>query len=209
VVRIGVEVVHSGIEDVHATGHAKQEELKTILSITRPDWFTPVHGEYRHLVSHARLAKQMGVPAGHVLVCEDGDSLVLEDGGIRKGDQVPAGYLYVDGSGIGDVGHGVLRDRRVLAEEGVVVVIVAVDTRTGAVITGPEVITRGWVHASEAEDLLDECRHVVSQALKEACAGESTHDIESLQKVVRRAAGRFVSDRTRRRPMIVPVVMEA
>src|SRR3954452_8818039 len=143
--RIGVEVVHSGIEDVHATGHAKQEELKTILSITRPDWFTPVHGEYRHLVSHARLAQQMGVAADHVHVCEDGDSLVLEDKGIRKGKRVPAGYLYVDGSGIGDVGHGVLRDRRVLAEEGVVVVIVAVDVQTGAVIPGPEVITRGWV----------------------------------------------------------------
>jgi len=208
-VRIGVEVVHSGLEDVHATGHAKQEELKTILSITRPEWFTPVHGEYRHLVSHARLAEQMGVAADHVLVCEDGDALVLDDDGVRKGPSVPAGYLYVDGSGVGDVGHGVLRDRRVLAEEGVVVVIVTVDVKTGAIITGPEIITRGWVHASEAEGLLDECRHEVVQALKEACAGKSTHDIESLQKVVRRATGRFVNDRTKRRPMIVPVVMEA
>jgi ribonuclease J len=207
--RLGVEVVHSGIEDVHATGHAKQEELKTILSITTPEWFTPVHGEYRHLVSHSRLAQQMGVPADHVLVCEDGDSLVLDERGIRKGPRVDAGYLYVDGSGIGDVGHGVLRDRRVLAAEGVVVVIVAVDVKTGAIITGPEVITRGWVHADEAEDLLDECRQEVTQALKEACAGESAPDIESLQKVVRRTTGRFVNDRTRRRPMIVPVVMEA
>ena len=203
-VRIGVEVVHSGLEDVHATGHAKQEELKTILSITRPEWFTPVHGEYRHLVSHARLAEQMGVAADHVLVCEDGDALVLDDDGVRKGPSVPAGYLYVDGAGVGDVGHGVLRDRRVLAEEGVVVVIVTVDVKTGAIITGPEIITRGWVHASEAEGLLDECRHEVVQALKEACAGKSTHDIESLQKVVRRATGRFVNDRTKRRPMIVP-----
>jgi ribonuclease J len=207
-VRLGVEVVHSGIEDVHATGHAKQEELKTVLSITTPEWFTPVHGEYRHLVSHARLAQQMGVPADHVLVCEDGDSLVLDERGVRKGPRVDAGYLYVDGAGIGDVGHGVLRDRRVLAAEGVVVVIVAVDVTTGAIITGPEVITRGWVHADEAEDLLDECRQEVTQALKEACAGESAADIESLQKVVRRTTGRFVNDRTRRRPMIVPVVME-
>jgi ribonuclease J len=208
-VRLGVEVVHSGIEDVHATGHAKQEELKTILSITTPEWFTPVHGEYRHLVSHSRLAQQMGVPADHVLVCEDGDSLVLDERGIRKGPRVDAGYLYVDGAGIGDVGHGVLRDRRVLAAEGVVVVIVAVDVKSGSIITGPEVITRGWVHADEAEDLLDECRQEVTQALKEACAGENATDIESLQKVVRRTTGRFVNDRTRRRPMIVPVVMEA
>ncbi len=208
--RIGAQVVHSGIEDVHATGHAKQEELKTVLSIVRPDWFVPVHGEYRHLVTHAGIARQMGVADDHVLVCEDGDQLVLGDRGITRGEPVPAGYLYVDGTGIGDVGNGVLRDRRVLAEEGVVVVIVAVDVATGAVITGPEVITRGWVHAPEAEDLLDECRAVVTQQLKEAFAsGEAGTDIESLQRLVRRAIGRLVNDRTRRRPMIVPVVMEA
>ena len=209
-VRIGVEVVHSGIEDVHATGHAKQEELKTILSITRPDWFTPVHGEYRHLVSHAKLAKQMGVAADHVHICEDGDSLTLTAKGIKKRSKaVPAGYLYVDGTGIGDVGNGVLRDRWVLAEEGVVVVIVGVDSRSGTVLTGPEVITRGWVHAQEAEGLLDECRHEVAQALKQAFgkSGGAT-DVESLQKIVRKTAGKFVSDRTKRRPMIVPVVME-
>ena len=208
-VRIGVEVVHSGIEDVHATGHAKQEELKTVLSIVRPDWFVPVHGEYRHLVSHARIAHQMGVAESHVLVCEDGDSLVMSESGITRGQTVPAGYLYVDGTGIGDVGNGVLRDRQVLAEEGVVVVIVAVDVKSGAVITGPQVITRGWVHAPEAEDLLDECRHEVTQAIKVAFAGDSATDIESVQRVVRRATGKFVNDRTRRRPMIVPVVMEA
>ncbi len=120
-VRLGVEVVHSGIEDVHATGHAKQEELKTLLSIIQPDWFVPVHGEYRHMVSHAKLARDMGVPADRVLVCEDGDQLELDDAGLRRAGRVPAGYLYVDGI-VGDVGQGVLRDRRVLAEEGVVVV---------------------------------------------------------------------------------------
>jgi ribonuclease J len=207
-VRLGVEVEHSGISDVHATGHAKQEELKTVLSITRPEWFTPVHGEYRHLRAHAKLASVMGVPAERVLVCEDGDQLVLEDDGIRRiADAVPAGYLYVDGI-VGDVGHGVLRDRRVLAEEGVVVVFVTVDVRTGAVLAGPEVITRGWVYAPEAEDLLDEARAVVAEAVKEAFADDVT-DLEGLQQVVRRAAGRFVNERTRRRPMIVPVVMEA
>lgn len=207
-VRIGVEVVHSGLEDVHATGHAKQEELKTILSITRPEWFTPVHGEYRHLVSHAKLARQMGVADDHVMVCEDGDQLVLTDDGITRGPGVPAGYLFVDGTGIGDVGNGVLRDRRVLSEEGVVVVIVAVDARAGKVITGPEVITRGWVHAPEAEDLLEECRAEVARAVEEAFLQERTPEIDQLQKVVRRTTGKFVADRTKRRPMIVPVVME-
>jgi ribonuclease J len=206
--RLGVEVVHSGIEDVHATGHAKQEELKTFLSIARPEWFTPVHGEYRHLMSHAKLAQQMGVPEERIVVCEDGDSLVLSEAGVTRGPRVPANFLYVDGI-VGDVGQGVLRDRRVLAEEGVVVVVVTVAADDGSIITGPEIITRGWVHAPEAEDLLDECADQVRAAVHDAFAAHDPVDIESLQKVVRRAAGRFVNDRTKRRPMIVPVVMEA
>jgi ribonuclease J len=207
-VRLGAEVVHSGVAHVHASGHAKQEELKTLLSIVRPDWFVPVHGEYRHMVAHAKLARSMGVVgAGHVLVCTDGDQLVLDDDGLRVDAAVPAGYLYVDGI-LGDVGHGVLRDRRVLAEEGVVVVVVTVDVATGAILTGPEVITRGWVYAPEAEPLLAECAEEVRQAVKESFAEGGT-DIEALQKVVRRAAGRFVNESTKRRPMIVPVVMEA
>jgi ribonuclease J len=207
-VRLGVEVVHSGIEDVHATGHAKQEELKTLLSIARPEFFTPVHGEYRHLVAHARLARAMGVADSGVNVCEDGDQLVMSDDGVRRlADEVPAGFLYVDGI-LGDVGAGVLRDRRVLAEEGVVVVVVAVDIKTGAIITGPEIITRGWVYAPEAEDLLDQCAEAVRDGIKDAFA-QGPVDIETLQRKVRRAAGRFVNEQTKRRPMIVPVVMEA
>lgn len=206
-VRLGVEVVHSGIDDVHATGHAKQEELKTLLSITRPEWFIPVHGEYRHLMAHAKLARTMQVPDERVLVCEDGDQVVLTDKGLVAEGKVPAGYLYVDGI-VGDVGHGVLRDRRVLAEEGVVVVIVTVDSQNRTLLTGPEIITRGWVHAPEAEDLLEEARQVVADAVTSGFT-EATHDHEALQRVVRRAAGKFVHERTRRRPMIVPVIMEA
>jgi ribonuclease J len=207
-VRLGVQVVHSGIDDVHATGHAKQEELKTVLSVMRPEWFIPVHGEYRHLVAHAELARTMQVAHDHVMVCEDGDQVVLSDSGIERSKRVPAGYLYVDGI-VGDVGHGVLRDRRVLADEGVVVVIVGVDTDSGRLLTGPEIITRGWVHAPEAEDLLEEARKVVAEAVAGAFSDPGGHDHEALQRVVRRAAGRFVNDRTRRRPMIVPVIMEA
>jgi ribonuclease J len=142
-----------------------------------------------------------------VVVCTDGDQIVLDDSGMRIAGQVPAGYLFVDGI-IGDVGQGVLRDRRVLAEEGVVVVVVTVDEKTGGILLGPEVITRGWVYAPEAEPLLAECADVVRQAIKEAFAKGAT-DIEALQRVVRRAAGKFVNESTKRRPMIVPVVMEA
>ncbi|MBI2710524.1 MAG: ribonuclease J [Actinobacteria bacterium] len=207
-IRLGAQVVHSGVSDVHATGHAKQEELKTLLSITGPEWFVPVHGEYRHLMAHAGLAREMGVDGDRVLVCEDGDRLRLDEDGLHRDGSVPAGYLYVDGSGIGDVGHGVLRDRRVLAEEGVVVVIATVDVKAASILTGPEVITRGWVHAQEAESLLEECRQAIEQEIKEFLTAEGWHDLEALQRVVRRATGRFVSARTRRRPMIVPVVME-
>lgn len=206
--RIGVDVVHSGIEDVHATGHAKQEELKTVLSITQPEWFTPVHGEYHHLVSHARLAKQMGVSAERINLCEDGDTLVITDDGIHKGDRVPSGYLYVDGAGIGDVGHGVLRDRQVLSEEGIVVIFITVDVGAREIITGPEVISRGWISESDTGPLVDECTKAIAEALEHATKQGSAIDIEALQAVIRRTAGRFVKTRTKRYPMIVPVVVE-
>jgi len=210
-VRMGAEVVHSGISDVHASGHAKAEELKTLLSIAGPEWFVPVHGEYRHLAAHARLARRMGVADDKVMVCEDGDRVVLADQGLGlETKAIPAGYLYVDGI-VGDVSTGVLRDRQVLAEEGVVVVFVGVDVASGAVITGPQVITRGWVHAAEADDVIEGCRKAVADAIADTAlhAAAGAIDIENLQRVVRKAAGQYVSAKTRRKPMIVPVVMEA
>ncbi|MEO6989603.1 MAG: ribonuclease J [Aquihabitans sp.] len=204
-VRLGVKVVHSGLEDVHATGHAKQEELKTLLSIVKPEWFIPVHGEYRHMVAHAELGRVMGVAEKKIFVCEDGDRVLLTDKGLKRDGRVRANYTYVDGI-VGDVGHGVLRDRKVLAEEGVVVVIVTVDHDGASIVTGPEVITKGWVYAPEAEELLDECREVIATQVL-AALDKGSDDIEALQRVVRKTAGKFVSDRTKRRPMIVPVVM--
>jgi ribonuclease J len=205
--RAGCEVVHSGIADVHATGHAQADELKTYLSIAKPEWYVPIHGEYRHMVANTRLGHLMGVPRDRVLLCEDGDVLEITDDGVAVSGRIPAGYLYVDGI-VGDVGQGVLRDRRVLAEEGVVVVVVTVDVSTGKVLTGPEIITRGWVYAPEAEDLLDEACDTVAAAVESALAN-GVRDVENLERDVRRAAGKFVNERTRRRPMIVPVVMEA
>jgi ribonuclease J len=205
--RIGAKVVHSGIEDVHATGHAQADDIKTLLSVLNPDWYVPIHGEFRHLVANARLGELMGVPHDRVLLCEDGDVLEVSDRGVEPVGRVPAGYLYVDGI-VGDVGPGVLRDRRMLSEEGVVVVVVTVDSQTGKVLTGPEIITRGWVYAPEAEELLDEACDTVASAV-EAALADGVRNVEQLEREVRRAAGKFVSERTRRRPMIVPVVMEA
>ena len=204
--RAGANVVHSGIADVHATGHAQAEDLKMYLSITEPEWFVPIHGEYHHMVANARHAQTMGVPESRVVLCEDGDVITITDDGIERTDRVPAGMLYVDGI-VGDVGQGVLRDRRVLAEEGVVVVVVTVDVGAAKVLVGPEIITRGWVYAPEAEDLIEEGCEAVATAVERALKN-GTRDVDALEKEVRRAAGKFVSERTKRRPMIVPVVME-
>jgi ribonuclease J len=205
--RLGADVVHSGVMDVHATGHAQADDIKTYLSIVNPEWFVPIHGEYRHMVANARLGEVMGISRNHVLLCEDGDVLELDGKGLASVGRVPSGFLYVDGI-VGDVGQGVLRDRQKLAEEGVVVVVVTVDIQTGKVLTGPEIITRGWVYAPEAEDLLDEACDTVAEAV-EAALAEGVRDVEALERETRRATGRFVSERTKRRPMIVPVVMEA
>ena len=203
--RRGAEVIHTGVEPVHVSGHARQGELQTMLALTKPEFFVPVHGEFRHLWNHARLATAMGVAEDNVLLCEDGDSVLLTDLGAERGDVVPAGFLYVDGT-VGDVGHGVLRDRRVLADEGMVMVVATVDPHAREVVTPPEIVTRGWVHAPEAEELLDEASAVVRKALEEALA-EGATDHESLRRQARRALGKLVGERTRRRPMIVPVVV--
>ena len=204
--RKGAEVVHSGLSDVHATGHAKAEELKLYHSITKPEWFVPVHGEYHHLVAHAKLAEVMGTPSENVLIAEDGDRLVLDDKGLRPAGRVPSEYVYVHGT-VGDIGTGVLRDRRILADEGVVVAIVTVDRRGHRIVAGPEIATRGWIAQPEAGAVLGELEDRVRKAVDKALGEDA--DLKQVEKAVRRAAGGFVSEKTRRRPMIVPVVLDA
>jgi ribonuclease J len=203
----GAEVVHDGNAKVHVSGHASQEELKFMMNLLSPEWFIPVHGEYRHMVHHAHLADQCGVEYDKVLVCEDGDAVTMTDEGLEVDRRaVPSGYLYVDGI-VGDIGQGVLRDRRQLAEEGVVVVILTVDKSTGEIVTGPEIVTKGWVYAPEAEELLEEAKAEVRDELGKAAA-EGAIDFESIRRHARRALGRFINERTRRRPAVIPVVME-
>ena len=205
-VRMGAQVVHSGIADVHATGHAKEEELKLLLSVAKPEWMVPVHGEYRHMVAHARLAKIMGVASDNVLIAEDGDQLLLDDEGLRVVGQVPAEYVYVHG--VGDVDGGTLRDRQILGNEGVVAAIVCVDLATKKLVGGPEIATRGWVAPEESTDLFDGIANRVRDAVV-AQLTEADATRPKIEKAVRRAAGSFVGEKTRRRPMIVPVVVEA
>jgi len=204
--RAGAEVVHDRTSPVHVSGHASQEELKFVLNLVSPEWFVPVHGEYRHLVHHARLAVDSGVPADHVLICEDGDVITIDGGAEVERRAVPAGYMYVDGI-VGDISHGVLRDRRMLSEEGVVVVIVTVDAVSGEIVTGPEIVTRGWVYAPEAEALLEDARQVVRASIAEA-AEEGATDFDTMRRHARKSLARFIDERTRRRPTVIPVVME-
>ena len=203
--RRGAEVIHSAHEAVHVSGHARRGELSTLLSLTRPDCFVPVHGEYRHLLHHAQLAESMGVASDNVVLAEDGDVVVLDGQGIRKESEVPAGYLYVDGAA-SDVDHGILRDRKVLATEGMVMVVASVDLHDREITAGPEVLTRGWVGKQPEELLSAEAAKDVHAALQKAL-NEGTHDIESLNKVARRSLGRYIGTKTRQRPMIVPVIV--
>ncbi len=204
--RRGVEVIHSGVEAVHVSGHARQGELAMLLSVTRPEFFIPVHGEYRHMANHVRLAATMGIGGERALLCEDGDAVRLDQSGLQRDGTVPGGYLFVDGSTVGDVGHGVLRDRMVLAEEGVVMAVATVDLKREEVVGVPQIVTRGWTTDRETEALIDEARAEVTKALELALsAGNSDH--ETLNRVARKAVGKLVGERTRQRPMIVPVIV--
>ena len=205
--KAGAQVVHSGIADVHATGHAQADELKTYLSIAQPEWYVPIHGEYRHLVANAELGEMMGVPTRSGAGVR-GRRRAGHRRRRRRGRRAgAAGYLYVDGI-VGDVGQGVLRDRRCWPRRASWWSSSRSTRQTGKVLTGPEIITRGWVYAPEAEDLLDEACDTIAAAV-EAALAKGVRDVEALERDVRRAAGKFVNERTRRRPMIVPVVMEA
>jgi ribonuclease J len=204
--RSGADVYHVPSDAVHASGHAAQEELRLMLSLVRPRWFIPVHGERRHLQHHARLAEEVGIPRERILVCEDGDLVEVGDE-VRVAERVPAGMTFVDGLGIGDVGGQVLRDRRKLAGDGVVVVVITVDSQTGELLAGPDVVNRGFVHEETSGDILEEGRKRVVMALEES-AGAQVTDPSALQQNVRRALARYFHEVTQRKPVILPVIME-
>ncbi len=204
--RTGAEVVHAGVAPVHVSGHGASEDLKSMLNLVRPRWFIPVHGELRHLLHHARLAEMVGIPRERVLVAEDGDVVEI-DGRVRIAGEVPAGVTYVDGLGIGDVGEEVLRDRRKLAGDGFVIVVVTADGHSGQLVGAPEIITRGFVVDEEAGDILEEARQRVIVSLKET-ESEAVSDPTVLKDHVRRSLGRYLFEATRRKPLIVPVIVE-
>ncbi|MFD0883805.1 ribonuclease J [Streptosporangium algeriense] len=202
--RWGARVVHKGNAKVHVSGHAAAGELLYVLNLTRPSNFMPVHGEWRHLRAHAKLAALTGVPDDHIVIAEDGVVVDLLDGRARIVGAVPAGYVYVDGTSVGDVTDFALKDRRILGEEGFISIVVVVDTGTGKLTGGPEIHARG---SGIDPDRLTEVIPQIERAIEENAA-DGVVDIQQVRRVVRRTVGRWVSDTYRRRPMIIPVVVE-
>ncbi|HEY8424663.1 MAG TPA: ribonuclease J [Limnochordales bacterium] len=205
--KLGANVIYEPFEEIHASGHASQEELKLLLNLVRPRYFVPVHGEYRMLVKHARLAREVGMAPDRVLIVENGDVLELSGGRLVRRGNVPAGQVFVDGLSVGDVGSVVLRDRRQLAQDGIVVVVATVDARSGELLAGPELVSRGFVYARESEALLEEARQQAKAALLEALHRNGT-EWGALKGRVKEALGQFIYERLKRRPMILPIIVE-
>ena len=205
--RLGCHVVYGKDRGIHVSGHASQEELKTMLNLVRPEYFIPVHGEYRMLRRHGELGVAMGVDPKKVLIGDNGQIFEFDKDGGRKGGRVQAGAIFVDGLGVGDVGNIVIRDRQQLAQEGMVIVVMAMDTASGTIIAGPDLVSRGFVYVRDAEELMLEAERRVHQVLDD-CEAQRIKDWTTIKQNVRDALGKFFYDKTRRRPMILPIIQD-
>lgn len=203
----GAEVVYDRNAAMHVSGHACQEELKLMIGLTKPKFFIPVHGEHRHLKIHAGLARDMGVNPKNIFVGEIGRPIELTATSGRLASPVPAGKVLVDGLGIGDVGTAVLRDRKHLSEDGLLVVVVTLDSESGIVIAGPDIVSRGFIYVKEAEDLMDQLRKICQKAL-DRCLDAEIRDWSTIKTAVKNDLSEFLYKKTKRSPMILPVIME-
>jgi ribonuclease J len=205
--RIGVEVVAPPTAAVHVSGHAASGEQRTMLSLVKPKWFIPVHGEYRMLKAHAKIGHETGIPMDHMMLLENGDIVELGKGKVKRAEKIEAGYVFVDGLGIGDVESVVIRDRQLLAGDGILVCVITVDRASGEILAGPDLISRGFVYEGQAGAFYDQARTHLRESL-ESVAREELAEWATLRRHVRRVLGKFVYNRTGRRPIILPVVME-
>ena len=203
--KIGAEVIYKSLADVHVSGHACQEELKMILALTKPKYFIPVHGEHRHLMLHANLAEKMGIE--NTFVLKNGSVLEIDQKEAKVSGSVPAGKILVDGLGVGDVGNIVLRDRKLLAQDGLIIVVVTTSQETGEVISGPDIISRGFVYVRESEDLMANIKEVVKTRL-DNCNSQKIKDWASVKTVIKNSVYHYIYDTTKRSPMIIPIIME-
>ena len=204
---LGAEVVYEKANGVHVSGHASQEELKIMHNLVRPKFFMPVHGEYRHLVKHAKLAESLGMDRKNIMIAENGAVVELSREKICLNGKVTAGKVLIDGLGVGDVGNIVLRDRRQLSQDGIMIVVVGVDKAANQIVSGPDIVSRGFVYVREAEVLMEEARDKVQAAL-DKCEETNNTEWSALKGAIRDSLGRFLFEKTRRRPMILPIIME-
>lgn len=203
----GADVIYDAIAPVHVSGHANREGLKLMLNLTRPRYVVPVHGEHRHVAKYIELAEEMGIPWEHTFAMEVGDVLEIDSSGAKLADKVPAGDVLVDGIGVGDVGDVVLRDRRHLAYDGIFTVIVAIDRTTGGVVAGPDIVSRGFIYVEEAEELIEEAKAAVLQAV-EGLTIDAGAEWATVKADIRSTVAKLLYARTHRRPMVIPVIME-
>lgn len=205
--KIGADVIYKSLADIHVSGHACQEELKMILALTKPKYFIPVHGECRHLMLHARLGESVGVASKNIFVLSNGSVLELDDKSARVAGTVPSGKILVDGLGVGDVGNIVLRDRKHLSEDGLIIVVATVSANTRKLISKPDVISRGFVYVREAEDLIEGIRDVAEQSL-EFCVRKHIMDWGAMKSTLKSDVARYINQQTKRDPMILPIIEE-
>lgn len=207
--RLGANVIYGpgSVSGVHVSGHGSQEELKLMLNLIKPQYFIPIHGEYRMLRQHAKLGEAIGVERENIFIIDNGDTVEFQGGVARKGAKVQAGNVLIDGLGVGDVGNIVLRDRKLLSQDGILVVVVTLSKQDGAIMSGPDIISRGFVYVRESEGLLDEANRIVTSTLNKLMS-DKVNEWASLKTNVKDALGRFLYEQTRRRPMILPIIME-
>ena len=203
----GADVIYSALEEVHVSGHACQEELKLMHALVKPKFFVPVHGEYRHLKQHSELACKLGMNPRNVVIAENGDVIEVTRNYIKKSGTVNSGQVFVDGLGIGDVGHIVLRDRKHLSQDGILTVVVTIEKASGRVVAGPDIISRGFVYVRESEELMDEAKQIVKDVLDE-CESKQITDWSTLKSNMREELREFLFEKTKRKPMILPIIME-
>ena len=203
----GAHVIYETFSGIHASGHPSQEELKLMINLVRPKFFVPVHGEYRMLIKHAELARDMGIPSDRVFVAENGQVLDFTRKNGRVAGRVTAGKVLVDGLGVGDVGNIVLRDRKQLSQDGILIVVVTINRETGSVVAGPDIVSRGFVYVRESEALMEDAKYRVKSAL-DKCFERNITEWAAIKSHVRDALVKFLYERTRRRPMILPIIME-
>lgn len=207
--RLGANVIYGpgSVSGVHVSGHGSQEELKLMLNLIKPKYFIPIHGEYRMLRLHAKLGESIGIEHENIFIIDNGDTVEFQGGQGRKGSKIQAGNVLIDGLGVGDVGNIVLRDRKLLSQDGILVVVVTLSKQDGTIMSGPDIISRGFVYVRESEGLLDEANRIVTSTLHKLM-NDKVNEWASLKTNVKDALGRFLYEQTRRRPMILPIIME-